>query len=80
MKRSHGYYRIGDRKDALDELFNTIASSVDAIRNGETKYTAEQINKAVDLMVDRVFDDGPMDDFEDIVFTCAGTSIKVNSL
>ena len=68
-KKFMGITEAGDRKDALDELFNTVAPSVDAIRNGETKYTADQINKAVDLMVDRVFDDGvSFADFEDIVF------------
>ena len=68
-KKFMGITEAGDRKDALDELFSTIAPSVDAIRDGQTKYTAEQINQAVDVMVDRVFDDSlPFAEFEDIVF------------
>ena len=68
-KKFMGITEAGDRKDALDELFNTVAPSVEAIRNGEVKYTADQINQAVDVMVDRVFDDGvSLADFEDIVF------------
>ena len=58
----------GDRKDALDELFNTIAPSVDAIKNGEVKYTAEQINQATDVMVDRIFSpDVSFDEFQELV-------------
>ena len=68
-KKFMGITESGDRKDALDELFNTVAPSVEAIRNGEIKYTAEQMNKAVDVMVDRIFDDSlPFEEFEDIVF------------
>ena len=58
----------GDRKDALDELFNTVAPSVEAIQNGQVKYTAQQLNEAVDTMVDRVFDDSlSFDEFQSIV-------------
>lgn len=58
----------GDRKDALDELFNTIAPSVDAIKNGQPKYTSDQINDAVDVMVDRVFSpDVGFEEFEDLI-------------
>ena len=68
-KKFMGITEAGDRKDALDELFNTVAPSVDAIRDGQTKFTAQQINEAVDVMVDRIFDDSVgIDDFEDIVF------------
>ena len=67
-KKFMGITEAGDRKDALDELFNTVAPSVDAIREGQTKYTAEQINQAVDVMVDRIFDDSlSFAEFEDLV-------------
>lgn len=56
-KKFMGITEAGDRKDALDELFNTVAPSIDAVREGTTKYNAEQINQAVDVMVDRIFDD-----------------------
>ena len=68
-KKFMGITEAGDRKDALDELFNTVAPSVDAIRNNQVKYTAEEINRSVDLMVDRIFDDSlSFEEFEDIVF------------
>lgn len=68
-KKFMGITESGDRKDALDELFNTVAPSVDAIRNNQVKYTAEQLNKSVDLMVDRIFDDSlSFAEFEEIVF------------
>ncbi len=63
-----GITEPGDRKEALDELFNTIAPSVEAIKDGQTKYTADQINTAVDVMVDRIFSpDVSFVEFQDII-------------
>jgi len=67
-KKFMGITGPGDRKDALDELFNTVAPSVEAIREGQTRYTAQQLNDAVDVMVDRIFDDSlPFAQFEELV-------------
>tara|TARA_R100000322_G_scaffold12824_1_gene7704 strand:+ start:8101 stop:12141 length:4041 start_codon:yes stop_codon:yes gene_type:complete len=54
-KKFMGITKAGDRKDALDELFNTIAPSIDAIKDGSPKYSAEDINLAVDVLVEDVF-------------------------
>ena len=74
QKRFMGIADGTERADALAELFNTLAPSIQVVNSANKTLTPQQINGAVDELVDMLHNaDVPFEDFREIV-----ESMKVN--